>query len=143
MRSGPLLAALAYICWGIFPLYIKQIHAVPALEIVVHRSVWCGVFVLGLLAWQRRFAWLGPTLRQPRVLGVFLLSALLLSTNWLVYVWAVNHERLLDASLGYFINPLVNVLLGTLVLHERPRPLQWLAVAVAATGVLWLTLAAG
>lgn len=143
MPSGPLFAALAYILWGLFPLYIKQVARAPALEIVVHRSVWTLVFVFALLALLRRFAWLRDALRRPRVLALFTLSALLLSTNWLVYVWAVNHDRVLDASLGYFINPLVNVMLGYAVLHERPRAWQWAAVALAAAGVLWLTLGVG
>ena len=143
MPSGPLAAALAYILWGLFPLYIKQISQVPAVEIVLHRSAWSLLFMVGLLALLRRFAWLGPVLRQPRTLAVFGLSALLLAANWLLYVWAVNHDRVLDASLGYFINPLVNVLLGYAVLHERPRPAQWAAVALAACGVLWLALGAG
>lgn len=143
MSNGPLLAALAYILWGIFPVYIKQVAQVPSLEMVAHRSVWSLVFMLGLLAVLRRFAWLPPLVREPRVLGAFLLSALLLSANWLVYVWAVAHERLLDATLGYFINPLLNVMLGYTVLHERPRPWQWAAVGLAALGVLWLALGAG
>jgi chloramphenicol-sensitive protein RarD len=82
-------------------------------------------------------------LAQPRKLALFALSALLLSANWLVYVWAVNHERVIDASLGYFITPLVNVLLGYTLLHERPRRLQWIALALAAAGVAWLTLQTG
>jgi len=143
MSSGPLAAALAYALWGLFPLYIKQMPQVPALEIVLHRSAWSLVFVLVLLAAMRRFAWLPPVLRQPRTLAVFSISALLLSGNWLLYVWAVNAGRVLDASLGYFINPLLNVVLGFAVLHERPRPLQWAAVALAAVGVLWLALGAG
>ena len=143
MPSGPLTAALAYILWGLFPLYIKQVAQVPALEIVLHRSAWSLLFVFGLLAVLRRFAWLGPVLRQPRTLALFTLSALLLACNWLLYVWAVNAGRVLDASLGYFINPLVNVVLGYGVLHERPRPLQWAAVALAAAGVLWLAIGAG
>ena len=143
MPSGPLAAALAYILWGLFPLYIKQIVHVPALEIVLHRSAWSLVFVLGLLVLLRRFAWIGPVLRQPRTLAVFTLSALLLGGNWLLYVWAVNAGRVLDASLGYFINPLINVVLGYFVLKERPRPVQWAAVALAAAGVLWLAVGAG
>jgi len=143
MPAGPLAAACAYILWGIFPLYIKQLPQVPALEIVLHRSGWALLFVLALLAALRRFAWLPAVLRQPRTLALFALSALLLSANWLLYVWAINAGRVLDASLGYFINPLVNVVLGYAVLHERPRPLQWAAVALAATGVLWLALGAG
>lgn len=143
MPSGPLAAAIAYVLWGLFPLYIKQIVHIPAMEIVLHRSAWSAVFVFGLLAALRRFAWLAPVMRQPRTLAVFALSAVLLGGNWLLYVWAVNSGRVLDASLGYFINPLVNVVLGYVVLHERPRPVQWAAVALAAIGVLWLALGAG
>lgn len=143
MSYGAAAAALAYCLWGIFPLYIKQVASVSPLEIVAHRSVWCLVFMLVLLAFLKRFAWLRDALRQPRTLAVFAASALLLSANWLIYVWAVNNGRVLDASLGYFINPLFNVLLGFLVLKERPRAGQWAAVALAAAGVLWLTLGAG
>ena len=143
MPSGPLAAALAYIIWGLFPLYIKHLLAVSALEIVLHRSAWSLVFMALVLAALRRFGWLAAALRQPRTLAVFGVSALLLGGNWLLYVWAVNAGRVLDASLGYFINPLINVLLGFVVLHERPRQLQWAAVALAATGVLWLAFAAG
>lgn len=143
LPTGPLAAATAYVLWGLFPLYIKQLPQVPALEIVLHRSGWALVFVLALLAALRRFAWLPGVLRQPRTLGLFTLSALLLTANWLLYVWAINAGRVLDASLGYFINPLVNVLLGCAVLHERPRPLQWVAVALAGAGVVWLALGAG
>jgi chloramphenicol-sensitive protein RarD len=143
MSSGAAAAALAYCLWGIFPLYIKQVATVSPLEIVAHRSVWCLVFMLALLVVLKRFAWLRDALRQPRTLAVFAASALLLSANWLIYVWAVNNGRVLDASLGYFINPLFNVLLGYLVLKERPRVGQWAAVVLAALGVLWLTLGAG
>ncbi len=143
LNLGPPAAAIAYVLWGLFPLYIKQVALVPPLEIVLHRSAWSLVFVVGLLALLRRFAWLRPALSQPSTLGVFALSALLLAGNWLLYVWAVNSGRVLDASLGYFINPLFNVVLGYAVLHERPRPAQWAAVALAAAGVLWLALGAG
>jgi len=143
MNSGLLFAALAYMMWGLFPLYFRQVAAAPALEIVVQRSVWSLVFVLLLLAMLRRWTWLGQTLRQPRRLALFAVSAWLLSGNWLVYVWAVNNERVIDASLGYFINPLVNVLLGYTVLHERLRRAQVAAVALAALGVLWLTWQGG
>ncbi|MBT9503691.1 MAG: EamA family transporter RarD [Burkholderiaceae bacterium] len=141
--KGVLSAALAYICWGLFPLYFRQVAGVSSLEVVLHRTVWSMVFVLGVLAVMRRWAWLSTTLRSPKVLGTFVLSALLLSCNWLVYVWAVQNHHVMDASLGYFINPLVNVLLGYLVLHERPRPVQWMALSLAALGVLWLTWTAG
>lgn len=143
MHHGLWAAAASYIIWGLFPLYFHQLSQVPALEIVAHRSVWSLVFVAGVLAVQRRWAWLREALRQPKVLGTYAAAALLLSSNWLIYVWAVNHGHVLEASLGYFINPLVNVLLGVLVLHERPRKLQWLALGVAAVGVLWMAVAMG
>jgi chloramphenicol-sensitive protein RarD len=143
MNTGIVYAALAYLSWGLFPLYFRQVAAVPALEVVLHRTLWSLVFVLALLAVRRQWAWMRELLRQPRVLGAFALSALLLAANWLTYVWAVNNGHVVDASLGYFILPLVNVALGCVFLHERPRPGQWLAVAVAAAGVLWLTVLTG
>ncbi|MBT9487514.1 MAG: EamA family transporter RarD [Rubrivivax sp.] len=143
MPPGLIAAALAYICWGLFPLYLKQVAHVPAVEVVAHRSLWSLVFVVVLLAAWRRMAWWGPALRNRRTLAVFAASALLLSLNWGLYVWAVAAGRIVDASLGYFINPLFNVLLGVLVLKERPRPLQWAAVGLAACGVLWLIVGAG
>lgn len=143
MSTGLLAAVTTYILWGIFPLYIRQMPNVGALEIVAHRAWWSMVFMLIVLAALRRFAWLRDLRQQPRVVAGFALAAVLLSGNWLLYVWAVSSHRVLDASLGYFINPLVNVMLGFVVLHERPRPWQWAAVAMAAAGVLWLTVAAG
>ncbi len=143
MPSGLLAAALSYALWGLFPLYFRQVADVPAMEIVLHRSVWSLVFVLLLLAFQRRWAWVADVVKQPRTLAVFGASALLLSSNWLVYVWAVNNDHVMEASLGYFINPLVNVALGVLVLREHLRPMQRGALAVAAIGVAWLTWTAG
>src|SRR5438132_4885959 len=143
MSSGVLSAALAYACWGLFPLYFRLLADVPSLEVLVHRVVWSLAFVFVLLAARRQWAWLRDTLARPRVVGAFALSALLLSANWLTYIWAVTHDHVLDASLGYFITPLVNVLLGFTVLHERLRSLQWTAVALAAAGVLWLAVQGG
>ncbi|MBO9677307.1 MAG: EamA family transporter RarD [Acidovorax sp.] len=143
MNPGILYAALAYTAWGLFPLYFRQVADVPSLEVVMHRTWWSLVFVLAALLVRRQWAWMGPVLRQPRVLGAFVLSALLLSGNWLTYVWAVQNQHVVDASLGYFILPLVNVALGFVFLRERPRAGQWMAVAVAAAGVLWLTVQAG
>lgn len=141
--SGALQAALAYAMWGLFPLYFQLVSAVAPLEIVLHRALWSFAFVLVLLAVLRRWGWLRDILRRPRTLATFALSALLLSGNWLVYIWAVNNGRVVDSSLGYFITPLINVLLGYFVLHERPRRAQWSALAIAAAGVLWLTFFAG
>jgi len=140
---GLVQAALAYILWGLFPIYFHALSRVDAFQIVLHRSLWCFVFVWALLVAMRRLQWVGGVARQPWLVGRFVLSALLLSGNWLLYVWSVNHGHVVEASLGYFVTPLVNVLLGTWVLQERPRRLQWVAVALAACGVLWLTVTLG
>jgi chloramphenicol-sensitive protein RarD len=143
MQSGVFHAALAYVLWGLFPLYFRLLADVPALDVLVHRVVWSLLFVLLVLAARRQWAWLRETLGRPRVIAAFAASALLLSANWLTYIWAVTHGHVIDASLGYFITPLVNVLLGSTVLHERLRPLQWTAVGLAAVGVLWLAVQGG
>ena len=143
MNAGIAYASLAFVMWGLLPLYFRQIASVPPLEVVLHRSVWSLLFVLGVLALLRRFGWMRGLVSQPRRLGLFAFSALLLSGNWLVYVFAVQTGQVVEASLGYFINPIVNVLLGVLVLHERLHRVQWAAVALAAAGVLWLTVLAG
>ena len=143
MNTGLVYALLAFGTWGLFPLYFTVIATVPPLEVVLHRSVWALLLVLLVLAWQGRWAWLGQTLRRPRHVALFATSALLLACNWLIYVMAVQTGHVAEASLGYFINPLVNVLLGVVVLRERLRALQWLAVAMAAAGVAWLTWHAG
>jgi chloramphenicol-sensitive protein RarD len=143
MNAGIAYATLAFVMWGLFPLYFRQIAAVPPLEVVLHRSVWSLLFVLGLLAVLSRFGGLREVFTQPRRLGLAGVSALLLFGNWLLYVYAVHSGQVVEASLGYFINPIVNVLLGVLVLHERLNRAQWTAVALAAAGVLWLTLLNG
>ncbi len=143
MSPGILYAASAYTLWGLFPLFFKHVAQVNALEVVMHRTVWSLAFVLLVLAGLQRWAWLGAVLRTPRVVATFALSAALLASNWLVYVWAVNNDHVLDASLGYFILPLVNVGLGYVFLHERPRRWQWVAFGVACAGVLWLTVQTG
>lgn len=143
MPTGILYAASAYVLWGLFPLYFSHLASVAPTEVLVHRIVWSLLFVLGLLAWRRQWAWLAPTLRQPKVILAFVASALLLSCNWVTYIWSVSNGHVIDASLGYFITPLVNVLLGYTVLHERPRRLQWAALALATLGVVWLTVRNG
>lgn len=143
MPVGILYAASAYTAWGLFPLFFKQIASVDAMEVVLHRTVWSMVFVVLVLSVRRHWAWLGLAVRDRKVLATFAASAVLLACNWMVYVWAVSHDHVLDASLGYFILPLVNVAMGYVVLRERPRRGQWLAVAVAACGVLWLTWQGG
>ena len=143
MRIGILSAALAFLCWGLFPLYFHAIKEVPPIEIMVHRVLWSLLLLAAILSARRQWGWLGQLRSQPRVMGGFVLSSLLLSGNWLLYIWAVNNGHVIDASLGYFINPLVNVMLGYLVLKERLRPAQWGAIALAALGVAWLTWQAG
>jgi chloramphenicol-sensitive protein RarD len=143
MRTGILSAGLAFLCWGLFPLYFRAINEVPPLEIMMHRVVWSLLFLAVILTARRQWAWLGGLRGQPKVMGSFVISSLLLSGNWLLYIWAVNNGHVIEASLGYFINPLVNVMLGYLVLKERLRSGQWAAIALAALGVLWLTWQAG
>ena len=143
MHSGVLCAALAFFWGGLFPLYFRIVPGIPSGEVLAHRIVWCLLLMLALLAWRRQWHWLGPVLRQKKVLAAFIASALLLSGNWLTYIWSVNNGHVIDSSLGYFITPLVNVLLGYTLLHERPRRAQWIALAFAAFGVLWLTVQTG
>ena len=143
MNSGVIYAALAYTAWGLLPIFFKQLSHVSAFEVVAHRMVWALLFLLCVLLLLKRWSWLRDLTRQPKVLLSFGVSALLLSVNWSVYVGAVQNAHVIDASLGYFILPLVNVAFGYIFLKERPRRVQWLALALAATGVLWLTLQAG
>ena len=138
-----LYAAGAYILWGLFPIYFRAVQNFSPLEILLQRVVWALVFVLIVLALRRQWSWIGKVRRQPKVLAGFAASATLLSVNWYIYIWAVNNGHVVDSSLGYFITPLVNVLLGLLLLHERMRPIQWVAVMLAAAGVAWLTWQAG
>lgn len=143
MNKGALYAAGAYIIWGLLPLYWKALHDVPASQILSHRIVWSLVFVGLVLTARHKWTWLRSALHQPRVLLTFALSGTLLGINWFVYIWAVNAGFIVETSLGYFINPLVNVLLGFLLLKERLRPAQWLALALALAGVLYLTFSYG
>jgi chloramphenicol-sensitive protein RarD len=143
MNTGILHAAIAYAIWGVFPIYFKALQDIPPMEILMHRMVWSLAFVGIILAWRRQWTWLGDVLRRPKVLAGFAASALLLSGNWFIFIWAVNNGHVVDSSLGYFINPLFNVLLGSLLLRERLRPVQWTAVALAACGVVWLTWQGG
>jgi len=143
LHAGLVYAALAFVWWGLFPLYFRLVTAVPAPQVLAHRVVWCLLFLGILLTARRQWGWLPQVLRQPKVLGAFVLSALMIGANWLAYIWAVLHGHVLEASLGYFITPLVNVLLGMTLLHERLRRAQWIALAIAGAGVLWLTVQAG
>jgi chloramphenicol-sensitive protein RarD len=142
-NKGTLSALGAYFLWGLFPIYWKLLDHVDAGEILAHRMFWSFIFMLGLLAWGREWRWLKTAVSQPRTLLLFTLSATLLGINWLTYIWGVNNGYIVDTSLGYFINPLVNVLLGVIFLRERPRSGQWLAIGVATIGVIYLAVSFG
>ena len=137
------VAVGSYVLWGVMPLYWHLLKAVPSLQIIAHRIVWSTVLVAGWLTWKYGRPWLRETLALPRAAWMLALSGSLIAFNWGLYIWAVNAGHVVETSLGYFINPLVNVVLGVLVLHERLRRLQWIAVGCAAAGVAWLTWSAG
>jgi chloramphenicol-sensitive protein RarD len=143
MRTGIINATLAFLCWGLFPLYFHALNEVPPGQILAHRVLWSLLFLAIVLTVRRQWQWLPAVLRQPRVIVSFVASAFVLSLNWLVYIWAVNNGYVIEASLGYFINPLVNIMFGYLLLKERLRPGQWAAIALAVLGVAWLTWQAG
>jgi len=140
---GLAACATAFTLWGLFPAYLHPLSGVPPLEIVAHRIVWSCLFLLGVLLLRAELGGLTTTLGQPRLLAGLASSAFLITCNWLVYVWSVTHGHIVESSLGYYINPLVNVLLGVLVLRERPSGAQWSAIALAALAVLYLAVQAG
>ena len=141
--SGLACATSAFLIWGLSPLYWKLIAAVPPVEIILHRIVWSLAALLPLVAASGRIGDLKQALAQPRTLALMGTTSLLVAANWLIYIWAVNSGHVLEASLGYYINPLINVLLGVTFLGERLRPLQRRAVALAALGVAVQTIQYG
>lgn len=134
--QGALYAVSAYTLWGIAPLYFKQLSHIPAYEILTHRVIWSFLLLLVLLSVLKFWPRVRAILRQPKYLLLLTLSSLIIGLNWLVYIWAVNNNHILDASLGYYINPLFNIVLAMLFLGERFRAVQWFAVALATGGVL-------
>ncbi|HEY0504372.1 MAG TPA: EamA family transporter RarD [Lysobacter sp.] len=138
-RNGLWIAAGSFVLWGLMPLYWHLLKAVPSLQIVLHRIVWSALLVAGWLAWKQGRGWLRATLAQPRAAWMLGLSGLLISCNWGLYVWAVNAGHVVETSLGYFINPLISVVMGVVFLHERLSRVQWVSVALAGLGVAWLT----
>jgi chloramphenicol-sensitive protein RarD len=139
---GGLAATGAFLIWGLAPVYWKQLQAVAPLELIAHRITWSLAFLVGIIALQGTFGELRAVFRSRRLVALNLLSSVLLAANWTIYVWAVNNGHVIESSLGYFLVPLVNVGLGSLLLHERLRRLQWLAIACAAVGVGHLLLRA-
>lgn len=138
-RRGLWTAAAAFVLWGLMPLYWHLLKAVPSLQIVLHRVLWGALLVAGWLWLVRGRGWLRTTLRQPRAAWLLAISGTLIAFNWGLYIWAVNAGHVIESSLGYFINPLLNVLIGVLLLRERLNRVQWVSVAIAGVGVLWLT----
>ena len=134
-RRGYVLGLLAYCIWGLFPLYFKTLDGIPAQEVIVHRILWSALFSSGLLLVWRHRGWWQELYQHPKRFLVLAISGTLIASNWLIYIWSVHNDRMVEASLGYYINPLVNVLLAMLFLRERLRRLQWVAIALAATGV--------
>jgi chloramphenicol-sensitive protein RarD len=138
-RVGILYALIAYGMWGLIPLYFRAMRGVSPFEVLSHRIVWSFVLLVAALLIARDWRWFALLRQRPRIAWSFVASAAVLSVNWFVYIWSVDAGRVVDASLGYFINPLFSVVLAVVVLKERLRAAQWAAVGVAALGVLWLT----
>lgn len=143
MDEGILYALGAYIIWGLFPVYWKWLEQVPATQLIGHRIVWSFLLLLAVVLITRQGGQFRSILSKGRIVRIYAAAALLLGVNWLTYVWAVTSGYIIESSLGYFINPLLSVLLGMIFLHERLRPWQWLAVGLATVGVIYLTFTYG
>lgn len=135
-KTGLAYAALAYTLWGILPIYWKLLEKVPAYEILLHRILWSFLLVISLLWISKKINKLKEIFSQPKTLAWVSLSSLLISINWFLYIWAVNSSRVVEASLGYYINPLIVILLGMLIFKERLSRLQIIAVSLATIGVI-------
>lgn len=133
-------AVLAYTIWGLLPIYWKFLEKIPAGEILAHRIIWSFVFVGGLIAIQRRWQDIKNIWTSWKMLFPVLLSGMLITVNWFVFIWAVNNGHVVETSIGYYLNPLINVLLGVAVLREKPSGGQWLAIATAGLAVLLVTI---
>jgi len=141
--AGALFAFFAFLIWGLSPIYWKALHGVGAFEIILHRIIWSFAFLMLLVLVRRQWDEFKKALNNPKILFILLITSILVGANWLIYVWAVNNGRVLQASLGYYINPLVNIVLGMLFLRERMRRAQIVAVLLATLGVLNLTFRFG
>ena len=139
-NTGLLFGVSAYVLWGVFPLYWPLLEPASPLEIVSHRAVWTLVFCFIILALTKSLLAARETLKHPKVIATLFLTSILVSINWLVYIWATNNGHVVEASLGYYINPLIMIGFGTILLKEKMRTLQWCAVGIAALGVLTLTI---
>jgi chloramphenicol-sensitive protein RarD len=136
-------ASAAFLIWGFSPIYWRALHPIPPLEIIMHRVIWSFLFLVILLTCQRQWREFSAALTNRRTLSTLIPTTLLVGFNWYIYIWAVNNNHILQASLGYYINPLVNVLLGMIFLRERLRPLQTVSLVMAGIGVLYLAVSYG
>ena len=143
MNKGLWYGLGAYGLWGLLPIYWKLLHDVPAMEILAHRMVWSLLFVGALLLWQSDWQVLRGVWQRPRTVAIYFAAAVFLAINWGIYIWGVNNGHVIETSLGYFINPLVNVLFGVLFLGERLRRVQMVAIGLALAGVLYMTISEG
>ena len=143
MKKGILYGIGAYVIWGFFPIYWKWLHEVPALQVIGHRIGWSFVLLAAYLLITKQWQEFRSAACQWKTLGIYTIAAVLLSFNWLIYVWGVNAGFIVETSLGYFINPLLSVVLGVIFLRERLRPMQWIPVGLAALGVAYLTFVYG
>lgn len=139
-KTGLLFGVSAYVLWGAFPLYWPLLEPASALEIVSHRAVWTMVFCIIILAITKSLRATRETMKRPKVAAKLFLTSILISINWLVYIWATNNGHVVEASLGYYINPLIMIGFGIIILKEKMRALQWIAVGIATFGVLVLTI---
>lgn len=135
-RRGIIIALIAFTIWGAFPLYFKQLSAYNAIEIIGHRIIWTFLCLLIVLIATKRWQWITTLKQQPRWIALTFMSGVIIATNWLTYVWAVNNDQILEASLGYFIGPLVGVALSMILFKERLRTLQWVAIGFALLSVV-------
>jgi len=135
-KQGVILALLAYGMWGVAPLYFKQLADIPSMEILVHRIIWSTLLLAIIIGVQKQWSHIRNALGTPRTAGLLFASASLIGFNWWLFIWSVNNDHMLDASLGYYINPLLNIALGMLFLGERLSKLQYAAVGLAALGVV-------
>lgn len=142
-KKGLWYALGAYTAWGLFPIYWKLLHYVDAVQLIGHRIAWSFIFLMIFILLSGQFKAFRDVAFRGRVLLVYLVAAILIGINWLVYVWAVNSNYIIETSLGYFINPLLSVLMGVIFLRERLRPVQWLPVILVFCGVIYLTVAYG
>ena len=142
-RQGVIYGLAAYLCWGFFPVYFKSVKVVPPLEMVSHRIVWSLAFLLLLITWKGAWRSMLGLLTLPKSLSVLVATTLLIATNWLVFIYAISVGEVLQSSLGYFINPLVSVMLGWVFLRERLERPQWISLGLAATGVMYLAVQYG